>query len=318
MAHPHITQSSIHFKWSRKLAPALTVASGTEVTFDLRDGGNNQITPENQDTILDHIDFESVDPGFGPVAVKGAEPGDVLRVDVLELQPGAYGWTAIFKGFGLLSDEFPEPSLKIWDLARTADRGYAEFKKGIRVPVRPFLGVMGLAPPTDEPLSTIPPYDWGGNMDCKHLTQGATLFLPVQTAGALFSCGDGHAAQGDGEVCGTAIETPMRARLRLTLEKGKPWVRAPHFLTAEGPQPHADRGREYAVMGVDADLREAARKALRAAIEWLGAEKGLERSEAYMLCSVAGDLKVAQAVDMPHYGVVCTIPLEIFVEDDEE
>ncbi|KAM3505789.1 hypothetical protein MY11210_007828 [Beauveria gryllotalpidicola] len=316
MVHPpHITQSSIHFKWSRNLTPALTVASGAEVTFDLRDGSNNQITPENQATILGNLDFATVDPGFGPVAVEGAEPGDVLRVDVLELRPGAYGWTAILAGFGLLSDEFPEPSLKIWDLGRAAEQGYAEFKRGIRIPVRPFLGIMGLAPPTDEALSTIPPYDWGGNMDCKHLTEGATLYLPVQTPGALFSCGDGHAAQGDGEVCGTAIETPMRARLRLTLEKDRPWVRSPHFVTPQGLQPYADRGQEYAVMGIDPDLREAARKAVRAAIEWLGAEKGLERAEAYMLCSVAADLKIAQAVDMPHYGVVCTIPLGIFVDE---
>ncbi|OAA68859.1 acetamidase/formamidase [Cordyceps fumosorosea ARSEF 2679] len=315
MAHQHITQSNIHFKWSRKLAPALTVASGAEVTFDLRDGGNNQITPENQATILDHLDFGTMDPGFGPVAVEGAEPGDVLRIDVLELQPGAYGWTAILNDFGLLSDEFPEPALKIWDLSDAATTGYAEFKKGIRVPVRPFLGVMGLAPATDEELPTVPPYDWGGNVDCKHLTRGSALLLPVQTAGALFSCGDGHAAQGDGEVCGTAIETPMRARLRFTLEKGKPWVRSPHLITPPGEQPYADRGQEYAVMGIDADLREATRKAVRSAIEWLSAEKGLERSEAYMLCSVVGDLKIAQTVDMPHYGVVCSIPLGIFVDE---
>lgn len=314
MAHSHISQSNIHFKWSRKLAPALTVASGAEVTFDLRDGGNNQITPENQATILDNLDFNAMDPGFGPVAVEGAEPGDVLRVDVLELRPGAHGWTAIIANFGLLSDEFPDQALKIWDLTGI-DSGYAEFKKGIRIPVRPFLGVMGLAPPTDDELSTIPPYDWGGNMDCKHITQGSTLYLPVQTAGALFSCGDGHAAQGDGEVCGTAIETPMKAKLRFTLEKNKPWVTSPHYRTTEGTQPHADRGQEYAVMGLDEDLREAARKALRSAIAWLCAEKDLTRTEAYMLCSVAGDLKIVQAVDMPHYGVVCSIPLNIFVDE---
>lgn len=315
MSQPHITQSNIHFKWSRKLTPALTVASGTEVSFDLRDGGNNQITPENQATILQNLDFGTMDPGFGPVAIEGAEPGDVLRVDILELTPGAYGWTAILNNFGLLSDEFPEPSLKIWDLSNISRDGYAEFKKGIRIPVRPFLGVMGLAPATDEELGTIPPYDWGGNMDCKHITEGATLYLPVQTAGALFSCGDGHAAQGDGEVCGTAIETPMTARLRFTLEKNKPWVRSPHYCTKQGAQSYADRGQEYAVMGLDQDLREATRKALRSAIEWLGAEKGLDRSEAYMLCSVTGDLKIVQAVDMPHYGVVCSIPLGIFVDD---
>ncbi|KAJ6444606.1 acetamidase/formamidase [Purpureocillium lavendulum] len=315
MAHAHITPSNIHLKWSKNIPPALTVASGSELTFELRDGLNNQITPATTLADLPGLDSAQADPAFGPVFVEGAEPGDVLRVDILELTPAPYGWTAILPGFGLLADEFPTAQLKIWDLG-TIDKGYAEFKKGIRVPTRPFLGVMGVAPPTDGEFGTIPPYHWGGNIDCKHVTEGASLYLPVQAPGALFSCGDGHAAQGDGEVCGTAIETPMRARLRLSVEKGKPWVQSPHYLTAPTAPLATRRGQEYAALGIDADVREAARKGLRSAIDWLQAEKGLSREEAYMLCSVVADLKIVEAVDMPHYAVACAVPLGIFVDED--
>ncbi|KHN98039.1 acetamidase/formamidase [Metarhizium album ARSEF 1941] len=316
MAHAHINHSNIHFRWSKNLSPVLTVKSGAELDFDLRDGFNNLVGPDTTAAQLPSLDYSQVDPAFGPVAIEGAEPGHVVRVDILELTPAPYGWTAVFPDFGLLSDEFRGPHLKIWDLT-TVSEGYAEFNKGIRVPTRPFLGVMGLAPGQPGELSTIPPYDWGGNMDCKHLTVGSTLYLPVQAPGALFSCGDGHAAQGDGEVCGTAIETPIKARLRLTLEKDKPWVKSPHFLTCPEAEARADhrRGQEYAAVGIDADLLEATKKGVRGAIDWLCADKGLAREEAYMLCSVVGDLKVVEAVDMPHYAVACSIPLGIFVDE---
>jgi acetamidase/formamidase len=339
MVGAHINHSNIHLKWSKNIPPVLTVASGTELVFSLRDGLNNQITPATTTADLENVDFAQADPAFGPVAVEGAEPGDVLRVEVLSLKTAAYGWTAIFPTFGLLSDDFgDEVHLKIWDLAGIREKGYVEFKPGVRVPADPFLGVMGVAPALEGDFGMIPPYDWGGNIDCRHVTVGSTLFLPVQVPGALFSCGDGHASQGDGEVCGTAIETPMTARLRLTLDKGpKPWVRSPHYLTrpcqqptstsasrsssstdkeaaAEQVTPPPPRGQEYAVLGIDADLREAARKALRSAIEWLVGEKGLTKVEAYMLCSVVADLKIAEAVDMPHYAVACAVPLSIFVD----
>lgn len=151
---------------------------------------------------------------------------------------------------------------------------------------------------------------------------GSKLFLPIKVEGALFSCGDGHAAQGDGEVCGTAIETPMTARVRLTVLKNgngnKSYIDTPHFVTPAGDthaKACAERVRkgEYAAMGIDADLREASRKAVRGTIAWLVAEKGLTREEAYMLCSVAADLKIVQAVDMPHFGVACCLPLSVFV-----
>jgi acetamidase/formamidase len=313
MAHSfHLSSTHSHLKWSKALKPALAVPSGSIITFTLLDGGNNQITPDNHETALSTFDFARADPAFGPVFVEDAAPGDVLKAEFLDLTPAAYGWTAVFPGFGLLADEFPEPALKMWDLTEeNRDRkGRVKFKDGIYVPVRPFLGVVGVAPGEEGEFSTIPPYATGGNIDCKHIIAGSTLYLPVKVPGALFSCGDGHAAQGDGEVCGTAIETPMTARIRLSAEKTMPWVETPHFLTpgngAEAP------GQEYAALGIDADLREATRNALRGLLAWLMATKGLSRVEAYMLASVASHLKMVEVVDMPNYAIACSIPLNIF------
>ncbi|KAB5577805.1 hypothetical protein GE09DRAFT_1199370 [Coniochaeta sp. 2T2.1] len=345
MAHSfHIHPQDSHLKWSNSLSPALTVASGSTVTFDLLDGGHNQIRPDNASTALRDFDFSMTDPAFGPVLIESAEPGDVLKVEFLSLEPGDYGWTAVFPGFGLLAEDEDikavTPSLKIWDLTEggTVNRGHgtrlAVFKSGeggkgkrIAVPVRPFLGVCGVAPKEDGELSTIPPYAMsGGNMDCRDLsTVGATLYLPVNVPGALFSCGDGHAAQGDGEVCGTAIETPMKASLRLTVEKkavreGKGWaLGCPHYVTPRRTREEVedewegDRG-EYCALGVHEDIREASRMAVRGVMDWLRAEKGLSRVEAYMLVSVAGKLRMSEVVDMPNYAVSCALPLGVFLD----
>lgn len=211
MAHSfHISPSKGHYKWNNALSPALTVPSASEITFDLKDGGDNQIRPDNESTALETFDFAQADPAFGPVYIEGAEPGDVLKVEINSLTTADYGWTAIFDGFGLLSDEYPEQHVKIWDLSEQALRPgttgangprRAVFKPGISVPVRPFLGVIGIAPAEKGEFSTIPPYALsGGNVDTRYLGVGSTVYFPIQVAGALFSCGDGHAAQGDGEV----------------------------------------------------------------------------------------------------------------------
>lgn len=316
MAHKfHINTTHIHTKWDRSLTPILTVDSGSSISFDLLDGGSNQITSTSTLTAVENFDISKGDPAFGPVYIHSALPGDILKVEFLSLQPADYGWTCCLPGsfgFGLLADEYPSASLKIWDLSLR--KNYALFKQGIHIPIKPFLGVVGVAPEQEGEFSTIPPYDTGGNIDCKSITQGSVLYLPVQVPGALFSCGDGHAAQGDGEVCGTAIETPMKATLRLTVEKGKPWVTSPHFLVPPSRTQNVleDKG-EYAALGIDSDLREASRKALRGLIAWLVGEKGLDRQEAYMLASVAANLKIAEIVDMPNYAVACSIPLGIFV-----
>ena len=213
----------------------------------------------------------------------------------------------IIPGFGLLADEFPEPAIKVWSLAD----GWGEFKPGIRIPLDPFCGEIGLAPAAAGPHSTIPPYRHGGNMDTKHLTRGATLYLPVEVPGALYSMGDGHAAQGDGEVCGTAIETPMRATVRLTVRKDLA-VEEPQFLTAGPLTPSTNTGQWYGVDGIAPDLQEAARKAIRHMIAHLQASYGLSREEAYMLCSVAVDLKISEIVDAPNWIVSAFLPLSIF------
>ena len=317
MSHSfHVSRAEVHLKWDNALKPVLTVDSGTEVSFDLLDGGYNQFTATSTAADVPNFNLALGDPAFGPVYVNGAEPGDVLKIEFLDLETATYGWTAILPGsfgFGLLADEFPEPALKIWDLETHTKRGYAVFKEGIHIPIQPFLGVVGLAHEQKGQFSTIPPYDTGGNIDCKHIGIGSTLYLPVKVKGALFSCGDGHAAQGDGEVCGTAIETPMKAQIKLTVEKGKPYVASPHYLTNPTGSKKVENKGEYAALGIDSDLREASRKALRGLINWLVGEKGLTRVEGYMLASVAGDLKIAEAVDMPHYAVACSLPLSVFV-----
>ena len=231
------------------------------------------------------------------------------RSSLLDLQPASWGWTALIPGFGLLADEFPEPAIKVWSLAD----GWGEFKPGIRIPLDPFCGEIGLAPAAAGSFSTIPPYRHGGNMDTKHLTRGATLYLPVEVPGALFSMGDGHAAQGDGEVCGTAIETPMRATVRLTVRKDLA-VDEPQFLTAGPLTPRTNTGQWYGVDGIAPDLQEAARKAIRHMIAHLQTSYGLSRAEAYMLCSVAVDLKISEIVDAPNWIVSAFLPLSIFAK----
>lgn len=326
----HVPPSKSHLRWNHAIPPVLTVPSGTEITFDLKDGGNNQIRPDNEATALEDFDFSLADPAFGPVYVQDAEPGDLLKVEVQSLIPGEYGWTAIFSNFGLLSDDFSEQQqhLKLWNLgadhlqpAIPGSNGPARavFKPGISVPVRPFLGVMGIAPAEEGEFSTIPPYALsGGNVDTRYLGVGSTVYFPVQVPGALFSCGDGHAAQGDGEVCGTAIETPMNARLRLSLVKkgGAGWkeIRCPHYTTPPrvGETAEDDIRGTYAALGIHADPREAARMALRGMIDFLEKDKGLTRPEGYMLASVAASLRMTEVVDMPNFAVSCSIPLSTF------
>ncbi|XXG99034.1 hypothetical protein Hte_005368 [Hypoxylon texense] len=322
----HVHASSSHLRWSNAIAPALRVPSGAEVTLELPDGGGNQITRENAaaGTALSSFRLDLADPCVGPVYVEGAEPGDVLRVDILDVSPAAdFAWTGVFPDFGILNcdEEFQTPALKIWDL-HTAERdGYIVFRAAsprILVPFAPFLGVVGLAPAAPGELPTVPPMpETGGNIDTRYVTAGASLYLPVRVPGALLSCGDAHAAQGDGEVCGMAAEMRATTRLRVTVEKDKPWVKGPWVLTAAPPTKAAgeeeEEKREYMCLGIDSDLREATRKAVRGVIDWLAAEKGLTRVEAYMLASVAGNLKMCEVVDMPNYTIGCSIPLSIFV-----
>ena len=192
----HITRDRFHLAWDPAIEPIETVGSGDLVEFDLLDAAGGQLDASSTVEDLGRLDFSRVDQVNGPIAVDGAEPGDTLQVDLLEFEPADWGWTASIPGFGLLADEFSDPYLRITKVPAVGGR--AEFLPGVRVPIVPFCGEVGVAPP-DGPRSTIPPDVFGGNMDTRHLTAGSTLFLPVFHEGARLSMGDGHAAQGDGE-----------------------------------------------------------------------------------------------------------------------
>jgi acetamidase/formamidase len=302
----HVGRSDWQLAWDASVPPLHVVPSGSEVSFDVLDASCGQITAASTRADLAALDFSRVDQVAGPIHVEGAEPGDVLEVELLEFQPADWGWTASIPGFGLLADDFPEGALRI---TRLRD-GIGELLPGIRIPLAPFCGVLGLASP-GEPRSTIPPTIWGGNMDTRHLTAGARLWLPISVPGAAFSLGDGHAAQGDGEVCGTAIETPMRARVRLTVRRDVT-VAAPEFETPGPLGVSTNTAGWFATDGVEADLFEAARSATRRMIERLVVRAGIAPIDAYLLISVAGDLRISEIVDQPNWIVTCYMPTSIF------
>lgn len=306
----HIHRDRWHLAWDHSIPPIATISSGETVSFDLLESSCGQIGPESTVEAIRTLDFSNVDQVNGPIYVENAAPGDTLEVEFLDLQPAEWGWTAIIPGFGLLANEFTEPALKIWHLEGGAD-GWAEFAPGIRIPLAPFCGEIGLAPGAPGAHSTIPPYRHGGNMDTKHLTKGARLYLPVEVPGALFSIGDGHAAQGDGEVCGTAIEAPMRTTVRLTVRKDIQ-VPEPQFLTAGPLTQRTNTAAYYATDGIGPDLMEATRKAIRHMIDYLQRAHNLSRADAYMLCSVTVDLKISEVVDAPNWVVSAFLPQSIF------
>jgi acetamidase/formamidase len=303
----HVAKDQWHLAWDRSIPPIARVDSGSIVEFDAFEASNGQVRQDTKVEDMAAVDFARCDQVSGPIFVEGAQPGDALEIELLDFQPAEWGWTGVFPGFGLLQDDFTDAALRITAL----DGSFGELLPGIRIPLAPFCGVLGVAPPDDEAHPTIPPDTWGGNMDTKHLTRGTRVFLPVSAPGALFSLGDGHAAQGDGEVCGTAIETSMHATVRLTVRKDVR-VTAPEFLTAGPVGMATNTGPWYVTDGLGPDLMGAARDAVRRMIDYLGREHGLSPHDAYMLCSVTCDLKISEIVDDPHWIVGCYCPLSIF------
>jgi acetamidase/formamidase len=309
MAKTHYFPSDeVHFTWDAGNAPVLTVDSGDTVVVHTRDVSDNQIGPDSTVDVIAGLDWDRVYPLAGPIAVHGAEPGDTLAIEVLDLHTQGWGWTAILPGLGLLSEDFPDPYLRIFDLT-AGDVTY--LREDIAIPIEPFMGTMGVCPEGASAQPVMPPGKFGGNMDTRQLTRGTTLYLPVQVAGALFSCGDAHGAQGDGEVCVTGLESPMYGSLRFTLHKDRP-IPAPQYLTGGPLAPRVADGPWYGTTGVGPDLFVGAQEAVRAMVDHLATDYGLSPEDAYLLCSLCVDLRISEIVDAGQYVVSALLPLAIF------
>jgi acetamidase/formamidase len=286
------------------------IAPGESLEFVVADASGGQLTEKSIVADVPRLDFGKINPVTGPVFIDGAEPGDILKVTLLSFAPSGWGWTANIPGFGLLADEFKEPALNIWryDAASLAP---ALFGTRAKVPLKPFAGTIGVAPAEPGLHSIVPPRRVGGNMDVRDIAEGTELFLPVEVAGALFSVGDTHAAQGDGEVCGTAIESPMRVALQFDLLKQSP-LAFPRFKTPGPVTRHLDAKGYEVTTGIGPDLMQAARAALRSMIDLLSRQHSLSAIDAYLLCSVCADLRISEIVDMPNWTVSLYFPRIVF------
>jgi acetamidase/formamidase len=306
MTEHRLPAERLHFAWDNSLAPVLQIDSGDSVVVDTWDASRHEI--KRTSTSADAAKRKR-EPGVGhaltgPIALRGARAGDTLVVDVLEVTPAQWGWTSFSPGRGLLPDDFAATHLRIWDLSSGAT---ARGLEGVRVPLAPFCGVMGVALSEPGSHSTIPPRRVGGNMDVRQLTAGSTLYLPIEVDGALFSVGDAHAAQGDGEVCITAIEMDSTTRLRFSVSQTS--LREPQ-LRIDRP-PTVIGGAYHGCMAHAPDLMQAAQNATRYLIEWLCKAVHLSAEDAYILSSVAAELRISQVVDAPNWTVTAFFPLGI-------
>jgi formamidase len=361
--HPLAQQESGkgHNRWHPDIEPAVRVRSGSTVEMHTIDGLDRQIKASTTAEDLLSVDMGRIHPLTGPVHVEGAEPGDLLAVKIEAVETADRGFTMIMPGFGFLREHFTQPYLVHWEMS--SGFAYSRELPGVRIPGAPFMGVMGVAPshellarintreadllsrggavvppsagsavPADAAIAgnglrTIAPHETGGNVDIKQLTVGATLYLPVYQPGALFSVGDAHFAQGDGESCGTAVETSATFVATFELLKGEarrreqrdPSFEHPGYFTS--PEMAAPR-RFYATTGTSISrdglrnesesLTMAAQNALLNMIDYLVDTRGFTREQAYCLTSVAVDLTVSQVVDVPNLIVSALLPLDIF------
>jgi acetamidase/formamidase len=299
-----------HFGWDNSFVPTERVAPGSTIEFECLDSSGGQLTLDSTVDDVALLDFAKVNPVTGPIYVDGAEPGDALKITIEMFKPSGFGWTANIPGFGLLADDFPEPALNIWTYD-AASLEPALFGKQARVPLKPFAGTIGNAPAEMGLHSVVPPRRVGGNLDIRDLAAGTTLYLPVEVAGALFSVGDTHAAQGDGEVCGTAIESPMDVVLKLDLVKDIR-LKTPRFTTPGPVTRHLDAKGYEVTTGIGPDLMTGAREAVSQMIDLLAGRYAMDPVEAYMLVSVCGDLRISEIVDMPNWVVSFYFPRCVF------
>ena len=295
-----------HFGWDNSLAPAERVAPGSTILFHCHDSSAGQLGPSSIVADVATLDFGKINPVSGPIFIEGAEPGDAVKVTIDSFKPSGFGWTANIPGFGLLADDFKEPALNVWKYQPDTLEP-ALFGKNGRVPLKPFAGTIGNALAEPGLHSVVPPRRVGGNLDIRDLAAGTTLYLPVEVAGALFSVGDTHAAQGDGEVCGTAIESPMDVVLTLDLVKDAR-LKTPRFTTPGPVTRHLDAKGYEVTTGIEADLMAGARSAVSQMIDMLAQRYNMDAVDAYMLVSTCGDLRISEIVDAPNWVVSFYFP----------
>lgn len=299
-----------HFGWDNALAPAQRAEPGSKILFHCLDSSAGQFNSGSTVADVARLDFAKVNPVSGPIYVEGAAPGDVLKVTIDSFAPSGWGWTANIPGFGLLADQFSDPALHIWSYDANS-LAPALYGRHGRVPLKPFAGTIGNAPAAVGNHSVVPPRRVGGNLDIRDLATGTVLYLPIEVAGALFSVGDTHAAQGDGEVCGTAIESPMDVVLTLDLVKGMA-LKSPRFTTPGPVTRHLDAKGYDVTTGIGPDLMSGARDAVSEMIDLLCANHKMSAVEAYMLVSTCGDLRISEIVDMPNWVVSFYMPRCVF------
>lgn len=307
MAEHFLDSSTTHAFWDNSFPPRLEIDSGDTVTFDCREPLDGQVTPDSGIEIWNDLDFSRVHSLLGPVFVRGAKPGDTLEVEILDFAHKGWGWTGWFPGAGLLSDEFTDPFLQHWRLE--GENCHFQNNDLVTVPFEPFCGVMGVAPKENGRFTTLPPRANGGNVDVRQLKAGAKALFPIFTEGAGFAAGDGHAAQGDGEICCTAIEAPLTVTLRFHVRSD---LSVPELqLISPSPLVKGDTQGYYCTTGHGEDIYLCAQNAVRHMIDWLERTYGMSSERAYCLCSVAGDLKISQIV-MSNRVVSFCMPRSIF------
>lgn len=307
MAEHSLSAEPTHSRWNRALEPRLRIAAGDTVRMECVDSSGAQCNASMTLSEYLKIDRDKIHALTGPIFVKGAEPGDVLQVDVLEVVHKGWGWTSVVKGLGFLKERFSEPFFFVWKLEGDVSKSVAPAS----VPLRPFCGVMGVAPAKDGEFRTRPPGMFGGNMDVRELCTGATLYLPVLNHGALFSAGDAHAAQGDGEVCINGIECPADVTLRFHVHKNRP-LPGPMLETPPARKLEADsESGEWIVVESGEDATAAARAATSRMIDLLAEHWGISPVHAYLLCSVAMNLRFSQVVNEPIHTVSAAISKQI-------
>jgi len=297
-----------HSVWDRSLQPRLHIHPGDEVAFECVDSSGSQVRPGSTVDELLTIDRTRIHALTGPVWIEGAEPGDVLEIEVLTTRHSGWGWSSVVEGYGFLRERFRGPYLFHWELDGESTSSLAPAV----VPLRPFLGVMGVARADDGVFRTRAPGPFGGNLDVREMCAGSKLYLPVYNRGALFSCGDGHAAQGDGEVCINGIECPLDVTLRFNLHKSQP-LAGPIIEACEriAPDYFSDG---WMIVESGTDLADAARSATNRMVDLLVSRWCFSDVHAYLLCSVAMKLRLSQVVNDPVHTVCASIAKQILPE----